>query len=86
LNGGTKRFSDLQAALPGITAQVLAVQLRQLEADGAVVRSVYPEVPARVEYALSEHGRALSTVMAQLEAWGAQHLERQARDRPSTHS
>ncbi|MGH8246865.1 MAG: winged helix-turn-helix transcriptional regulator, partial [Gammaproteobacteria bacterium] len=79
LNGGTKRFSDLQAALRGITAQVLTVQLRQLEADGVVIRSVYPEIPVRVEYALGEHGRALSAVMDQLEAWGTPYLERQAR-------
>jgi len=86
LNCGTKRFSDLQAALPGITAQVLTVQLRQLEADGVVVRNVYPEVPARVEYALSEHGRALSSAMDHLEAWGVRYLERQGRDRVSTTS
>ena len=86
LNCGTKRFSDLQTALPGITAQVLTVQLRQLEADGVLVRNIYPEVPARVEYALSEHGRALSAVMDQLEAWGVRYLERQARARASATS
>jgi DNA-binding HxlR family transcriptional regulator len=79
LNCGTKRFSDLQAALPKITAQVLTVQLRQLEADGVVVRTAYPEVPARVEYSLSEEGRALSAVLDQLEAWGTRYLERQRR-------
>jgi DNA-binding HxlR family transcriptional regulator len=72
----TRRFSDLQSALPGIRAQVLTVQLRQLEADGVVVRTVYPEVPARVEYALTRHGRALSDVMDQLEAWGEHYLTR----------
>ena len=48
LNSDTKRFSDLQAALPKITAQVLTVQLRQLEADGVVLRTLYPEIPVRV--------------------------------------
>jgi len=81
LSRGTKRFSDLQAALPDITAQVLTVQLRQLEADGVVIRTVYPQIPARVEYVLSEHGSKLSSVMEQLDAWGTRHLERQARKR-----
>ncbi|HEY0943842.1 MAG TPA: helix-turn-helix domain-containing protein [Opitutaceae bacterium] len=76
LHAGTKRFSDLQAALPGITAQVLTVQLRQLEADGIVARVVYPEVPLRVEYALTELGASLSAVMDQLESWGARYLAR----------
>ena len=81
LNSGTKRFSDLQAALPGITAQVLTMQLRQLEADGVVSRKVYPETPLRVEYTLSDLGRSLSSVMEQLEAWGARYQRQRARGR-----
>ncbi len=76
LREGTNRFSELQAALPEVTAQILTVQLRQLEADGVVVRTVYAEVPARVEYALTERGRELSAVMDELEKWGAEYLER----------
>jgi DNA-binding HxlR family transcriptional regulator len=76
LNSGAKRFSDLQAVLPEIAAQVLTLQLRQLEADGVIVRTVYPEVPSRVEYALTELGKALSSVMDQLEAWGQRYQER----------
>jgi DNA-binding HxlR family transcriptional regulator len=75
LNGGPKRFSDLQAAQPEIAPQVLTVQLRQLEADGIITRTVHPEIPARVEYALTELGRALSAVMDQLELWGTRYLE-----------
>ena len=71
-----RRFSELQAALPGITAQTLSLQLRQLEADDIVSRTVYPEVPARVEYALSEFGATLSGMMDQLETWGATYLAR----------
>ena len=71
-----RRFSELQAALPGITGQTLSLQLRQLEADDIVSRTVYPEVPARVEYALSDFGATLSGMMDQLEAWGATYLER----------
>lgn len=76
LNCGTKRFSDLQAALPEVTAQALTVQLRQLEADGVVARAVYAEMPVRVEYSLTENGRALSEVMDQLEKWGIAYLMR----------
>ena len=76
-----RRFSELQAALPGITAQTLSLQLRQLEADDIVSRTVYPEVPARVEYALSEFGATLSGMMDQLEAWGATYLARRKKVR-----
>lgn len=75
LSQGTKRFSDMQVALPGITAQVLTTQLRQLEADGVILRKVYPEIPLRVEYALSQLGRSLSSVMEQLEAWGTRYQQ-----------
>ncbi len=78
LHHGTKRYSELAEALPQIAAQVLTAQLRQLEADGVITRTVYPEVPARVEYQLSVHGQQLSAVMDELEAWGAKYLARQA--------
>lgn len=81
LKSGAKRFSELQAALPGIAAQALTVQLRQLEADRIVARTVYPEVPSRVEYALSKYGTTLSDVMDQLEAWGADYLALRGRTR-----
>lgn len=77
LKEGPVRFSKLQSALSGITAQALTVQLRQLEADGIVTRTVYPEVPARVEYDLSDYGKTLSAVMDQLESWGEGYLKRQ---------
>src|SRR5260370_38700284 len=84
LNGATKRFSELLAARPGIAAQVLTIQLRQLEADGIIMRTVYPEIPARVEYELTELGSALSAVMDQLEVWGARYLEYRAQHLAST--
>jgi DNA-binding HxlR family transcriptional regulator len=78
LNCGTRRFSDLQCAIPEITGQTLTLQLRQLEADGIVARTVYPEVPPRVEYALTAEGRELSAVMDELEKWGEAYLARRA--------
>jgi DNA-binding HxlR family transcriptional regulator len=76
LKSGPKRFSELQAALPGITGQALTVQLRQLEADGVLSRSVYAETPPRVDYHLSKFGQSLSNVMDELEVWGAAYLAR----------
>jgi DNA-binding HxlR family transcriptional regulator len=77
LRDGTKRFSELRAALPAVTGQILSVQLRQLEADEIVTRTVYAEIPARVEYELSAYGRTLSRVMDELESWGTIYLRRQ---------
>jgi DNA-binding HxlR family transcriptional regulator len=71
---GIRRFSDLQRALQGVSQKVLTAQLRDLETDGVVHRTVYPEVPPRVEYALTDLGVALLPVLDGLHAWG----ERQA--------
>ncbi|HEX2101659.1 MAG TPA: helix-turn-helix domain-containing protein [Candidatus Synoicihabitans sp.] len=80
LKTSPRRFSDLQGALAKVTAQALSLQLRQLEADGVVARTVFSEeVPIRVEYSLTGDGRALSNLMDQLEEWGAGYLARRAR-------
>lgn len=83
LKSGARRFSDLQTAVHGITAQALSVQLRQLEADGVVARRVFAEeVPVRVEYSLTQDGQALSGVMDQLEVWGLRYLAGRSRREP----
>jgi DNA-binding HxlR family transcriptional regulator len=74
LHRGTKRFNELRRALGGVTQQVLTAQLRDLEADGVVVRVVFAEVPPRVEYSLTPHGRALAHVLRALADWGRAHL------------
>jgi DNA-binding HxlR family transcriptional regulator len=79
LKSGPRRFGDLKEAMPGITSQALTVQLRQLEADGVIARTVYPEVPPRVEYTLTDLGKRLSDVMDELERWGEAYLERRGR-------
>ena len=79
LCSGPKRFTDIKGKLRGATAQALTVQLRQLEADGVVSRTVYPEIPARVEYALTKEGNDLAAPMLQLEEWGEAYLRRQGR-------
>ncbi len=62
LMGGTKRFSQLQRSIPGITQKMLTKQLRELERAGLVSRKVYPQVPPRVEYSLTELGKSLEEI------------------------
>lgn len=64
------RFNELHKNLGGISQKVLTDSLRSLEADGLVTRTVYPEVPPRVEYALSELGASLKPILDAMQAWG----------------
>ena len=65
-----KRFSKLKAHIPDITDKMLSVQLKALEQDGIISRTVYPEVPPRVEYELTEEGKTLIPVLEAIAAWG----------------
>jgi DNA-binding HxlR family transcriptional regulator len=71
---GTLRFNELRRLLPGVTQRMLTTQLRELEADGLIVRKVYPQVPPKVEYSLSPRGRSLDRVLAALKDWGDANL------------
>ena len=71
---GTRRFNELQRLAPPISHKVLTSTLRQLESNRLVERTVYPEVPPRVEYALSEHGRTVLPVVEAVRSWGHVHL------------
>lgn len=73
--GGTMRFGALQRALPDLTQATLTKQLRTLEADALIVRTVYAEVPPRVEYRLSEMGEAFGPVLDSLAVWGNAYIE-----------
>ena len=64
------RFNELKKDVEGISQKVLTDSLRSMEADGIVTRTVYPEVPPRVEYALSELGESMRPVMDAMEKWG----------------
>lgn len=64
------RFNELQKSLDGISQKVLTDSLRSMEADGIITRTVYPEVPPRVEYSLSELGESMSPIIKSMEAWG----------------
>jgi len=72
---GTKRFSELQKGIPNITKKMLTTQLRELEEHDIIRRVVYPVVPPKVEYSLTEHGRTLEPVLAQMNQWGRKHTE-----------
>jgi DNA-binding HxlR family transcriptional regulator len=69
LIGGQLRFSELERAIPGISARALVLRLRELEQAGVVARAVAPTSPVRVSYALTDKGRALDDVVAEIERW-----------------
>jgi DNA-binding HxlR family transcriptional regulator len=73
LFSGVKRFSELQRDVPGITQKMLTQQLREMERDGIVQRTVYPQVPPKVEYRLTPHGETLKPVVNAMCKWGVQH-------------
>lgn len=73
LSRGAVRFNELQRRLGSITTKTLTQQLRELEAQGIVVRTAFPEVLPKVEYALSETGLTLKPILAQLCGWGRRY-------------
>lgn len=71
---GTVRYSALQKSIFGITNTMLANSLKELEADGMVIRRAYLEMPLRVEYSLSERGCSIVPILLELQSWGETHL------------
>ncbi len=69
------RFNELKKSLEGISQKVLTDSLRSMEDDGLVTRTVYPEVPPRVEYALSELGQSMRPIITAMEQWGIAYKE-----------
>ena len=76
LRAEKKRFSELQKMLPRTTQKMLIQKLRELEEDGIVHREVYPVVPPKVEYSLTEYGKSLKPIIKQLYLWGDNHKKR----------
>ena len=72
LLGGTKRFGELRASLTGISPKTLAEKLRMLEQQGIIERKIYPEVPPRVEYSVTQRGQALEPIFEAMQEWGMQ--------------
>jgi DNA-binding HxlR family transcriptional regulator len=76
LLGGKLRFGELRRKLPNCTERMLTVQLRELEEDGLLTRTVYAEVPPRVEYELTPFGQSLEPILFALRDWGARYKRR----------
>ena len=76
LLGRKHRYNELRRLLPDVTQRMLTLQLRELERDGVVLRSVYPEVPPRVEYELTDFGKSLKPILLLMREWGAEFKNR----------
>lgn len=74
LMNGPMRFGELSKTMPGIALKVLSRHLKELESDGIIIRTAYPEVPPRVEYSLSEKGESLRGIMVQLSEWSRENI------------
>lgn len=74
LLAGTKRFNELRRLMPGISQRILTLQLRELEKDQVIKRKVYPVVPPKVEYSLSERGKGLEPILIALREWGEKFM------------
>lgn len=73
---GVKRFGELKKSLEGISQKVLTANLREMESDGLLTRTVYAEVPPRVEYALTELGAGLKPILRAMFDWGADYKQK----------
>jgi DNA-binding HxlR family transcriptional regulator len=73
---GTHRFAVLRRKIPGVSERMLTQQLRELEEDGIVHREVYPEVPPKVEYSLTDYGTTLRPITEVMCEWGQKHIKR----------
>ena len=72
---GTKRFGELKKSLNGVSQKVLTSQLRQMEENGLLTRTVYPEVPPRVEYSLTDLGYSLKPILDAMSTWGQNYKD-----------
>lgn len=71
----TMRFSELQRAIPSITKKMLTAQLRELEENKIIHREVYPQIPPKVEYSITEYGKTLQPLLVEMYQWGIKHSE-----------
>ncbi|NLL30944.1 MAG: helix-turn-helix transcriptional regulator [Clostridiales bacterium] len=69
LLNGAKRFSDIQEIIPSLSARMLTERFKELEEQGIIIRKVYPEMPVRIEYELTDKGRDLQKSMEEIQKW-----------------
>lgn len=69
----TRRFNEFRRLLPEVTQRMLTLQLRELESDGLILRVVYPQVPPKVEYSLTEFGKTLTPMLLLMREWGEKY-------------
>ncbi len=74
LLNGEKRYGDLLSLIPNISKKMLTEHLKALEIDGLIHREIYPEMPPKVIYSLTEKGKSLEPVLRSLESWGLEHF------------
>ncbi|WP_017728837.1 winged helix-turn-helix transcriptional regulator [Halalkalibacterium ligniniphilum] len=84
LTNETLRFGELRRALPNITQKMLTSQLRELENKGIIERKVYPQVPPKVEYSITEHGHSLVPILQLMDEWGDTHLKQTSPEKIAT--
>ncbi len=82
LLSGTKRFGELKKSVGNVSQKVLTAQLRQMEGSGLLIRTVYPEVPPRVEYTLTDLGYSLKPVLDAMWSWGEEYKAKNRTDSP----
>ncbi|NMO94565.1 winged helix-turn-helix transcriptional regulator [Paenibacillus lemnae] len=75
LMSGPKRFKDISNLIPSMSDKMLSERMKDLESEGILVRHVYPETPVRIEYELTDKGRALQPVMNEVSAWAGQWVK-----------
>jgi len=76
----TRRFGELQRLIPHTTQKMLTQQLRELEKDNLIIRTVYPVVPPKVEYSLSDFGKSITPVLEAMRDWGTEYMKNTGSD------
>lgn len=72
-----KRFNEIRRLIPSVSQRILTLQLRELEEDGVIIRTVYPQVPPKVEYSLSSLGASLKHIILSLREWGENFMHQE---------
>ena len=79
IRNGANRFGIMQRSIEGISKQMLTKQLRELEADGILERTIYAEIPPRVEYSITDYGESLMPIIDAMSVWGREQMAAEAK-------